>query len=237
MRDTQAAPVGIVRPARDLSWSSRTCAERSYSRAPIQVPWLHAGDDLADILASHVCLLEANDTLAVSEKVAVLLTGRAIPISTVRPRRLAVVLASRVRPRCGSRGLSVPEKMEYVLRSVGTARVLGAVIASALTRPLRVHGAFYRIAGDVARDIDGGRPPYEDLLFPPLATDEAEQLCAELEGAVGVGIAIVDMNDFGGTIRATSSRALSAPVLQEILADNPLRQRLASTPFAIVRPV
>jgi F420-0:gamma-glutamyl ligase len=237
MRVTQAVPDGAVRPARDLSWSHRMGAGRHYARAPIQVPWLHAGDDLSVILSSHASLFDENDTLAVSEKVVVLLTGRAIPISTMAPRRLAVVLAGRVRPRCGSRGLSVPEKMEYVLRSVGTARVLGAVIASALTRPLRVHGAFYRIAGDVARDIDGGRPPYEDLLFPPLATDEAEQLCAELEGAVGVGIAIVDMNDFGGTIRATSSRALSAPVLQEILADNPLRQRLASTPFAIVRPV
>lgn len=218
------------------AWSRRRCAGRDYARAPLPTRWLRASDDLATVLSEHADLLRQGDTVAISEKVAVLLTGRAVSMSTVAPSRLARLLARLVRPREGSRGLSVPEKMEYVRGAVGSPRVVAAALASAVTRPLGVHGVFYRIAGDVARDLDGGRPPYEQLLLPPLPAVDAERLCAELEAGLGVGVAVVDLNDFGGSIRAASTRALPARVLFEVLADNPLRQRLTGTPFVIVRP-
>jgi len=223
-----------VEPA--VEWSVRAYAGRNYARTPVKVGWLRPDDDLGEVLRSQAGLLEAGDTIAVSEKVVALLTGHAIPMSAVAPRRLARVLARLVRPREGSRGLSVPEKMEYVLRHAGTARVVVASLASAVTRPLRIRGIFYRVAGDVARDIDGGRPPYEDVLLPPLATGVAQRLCGELEGVVGVGVAIVDLNDFGGSIRATSPRALPSWALADVLRDNPMRQRLTGTPLVIVRP-
>jgi hypothetical protein len=154
----------------------------------------------------------------------------------VQPGRLARVLAGCVRPRTDSRGLSMPEKMEYVVRAIGCARVIAAAVAGAMTRPLGVRGAFYLLAGSVARDIDGGRPPYEGLLFPPLDPAAAHEICEDLERALGVGVSIVDLNDFGGSIRAVSPRSLPAPTLAAVLADNPMRQRCTSTPFLIVRP-
>ena len=115
--------------------------------------------------------------------------------------------------------------------------MLAAALASALTRPFGVHGVFYRVAGPLARDLDGGRPPYEHLLFPPLGGEEATALCDDLERELGIGVAIVDLNDFGGTVRATSPSALSAAELQKALRDNPMGQRRTGTPVAVVRRI
>lgn len=226
-------------PQPDLgrAWSDRIVGGRRYGRAPIRTPWLDADADLVAVLIEYLPDRRRGDTVAVSEKVAVLLTGRAMPIDSVRPGRLAQILASGVRAREGSEGLSVPEKMEYVLRTCGRPRILAAALVGAATRPIGMRGLFYRLAGSIARDLDGGRPPYEHLLFPPLDEQEARQLCGWLERALRTGVAIVDVNDFGGSVRATSPTALPAPLLTEVLADNPLRQRLTGTPFALVRPV
>jgi len=53
---------------------------------------------------------------------------------------------------------------------------------------------------------------------------------------VDIGVSIVDLNDFGGSIRAVSPRSLSAETLAAVLSDNPLGQHRTSTPFVLVRP-
>ncbi|MBB5791860.1 hypothetical protein [Jiangella mangrovi] len=206
-----------------------------YVRHAVRTRWFTEDDDLRSALRETLPRLEPGDTVVLSEKATVFLTGRAVPIDELRPNRLALLLAKLVRPRPGSRGLSVPEKMQYVVRTTGGARILAAAFAGAVTRPLGIRGVFYRVAGPVARDIDGGRPPYEHLVLPPFTVADAQTLCAELEAFLGAGVAIVDLNDYGGSIRAVSSRSLPADVLFEALSDNPLGQRAASTPFGIVR--
>ena len=207
-----------------------------YRREPVHTRWLTEADGLVTPLKDHLDMLRPGDTVAVSEKVVVLLTGRAVEIATVQPGPLARVLARKVRPRTGSRGLSIPEKMEYVVRTVGFPRVIAAAVCGAITRPIGMHGTFYRVAGSVARDIDGGRPPYESLLFPPLEPAVAHDICTDLERALGVGVGIVDLNDFGGSIRAVSPQSLPARTLAAVLADNPMGQRSTSTPMMVIRP-
>ena len=56
-----------------------------------------------------------------------------------------------------------------------------------------------------SRDVDGGRPPYEHVLFPPLDAKVAQKICADLERALDIGVSIVDLNDFGGSIRMVST--------------------------------
>jgi hypothetical protein len=127
--------------------------------------------------------------------------------------------------------------MDYVIRTVGLRRIILAAIGGALTRPLGMRGTFYRIAGPIARDVDGGpHTAYEHVLFPPLDTKVALRICADLERALDIGVSIVDLNDFGGSIRAVSPRSLSAETLASVLRDNPLGQHLTSTPFVLVRP-
>jgi hypothetical protein len=216
-------------------WSRVQVAGTDYLRLPIRTRWLTEADDLDLSLKEHLRTAKPSDTVAVSEKVVVLLTGRAVDIATMQPGRLARLLAGHVRCRTDSRGLSVPEKMEYVVRTIGPGRVITAAVCGAMTRPLGVRGAFYRLAGPIARDIDGGRPPYEHLLFPPLEPVVAQKICTDLEQALGLGVSIVDLNDFGGSIRAISDKSLPAATLAAVLSDNPMRQRRTGTPFMIVR--
>jgi len=217
------------------TWSRVHVAGRDYLRLPLRTRWLTPADELALSLKEHLYDAQLGDTVAISEKVVVLLTGRTVEITTMQPGRLARLLAGRVRPRTDSCGLSIPEKMEYVVRTVGPGRVIAAAAGGAVTRPLGMRGTFYRLAGSVARDIDGGRPPYENLLFPPLESSVAQHTCADLERALGIGVAVVDLNDFGGSIRAVSARSLPAATLSGVLADNPMGQRLKATPFVLVR--
>ncbi|WP_433166639.1 hypothetical protein [Kribbella sp. CA-247076] len=203
----------------------------------IAVPtrWLEPSDDLTLALAEHLPAVTPDDTIVISEKVAVLLSGGAVPITSLDVSPLARFLAARVRPRSGSRGLSVPEKMQYVIQQQGRARVTAAVLCAGFTRPLGHKGAFYRVAGSVARDLDGARPPYDDVLIPPMPAGRAMELCRTLQTRFRAGVAIVDINDFGGTIRATSSRSLPPADLLRILGGNPLGQRRTGTPFGVVR--
>ena len=219
-------------------WTPVSVAGAQYLRLPLRTRWLSDSDDLALVLKEYLELARPGDTVGVSEKVVILLTGHTVDIDTVRPGRLARMLARYVRPRGEhARGLSVPEKMEYVIRTVGSMRIIAAAIGGALTRPLGRRGTFYRIAGPIARDVDGGpHTAYEHVLMPPLDTNVAQQICADLEQALDIGVSIVDLNDFGGSIRAVSPRSLSEETLAAVLSDNPLGQHLTSTPFVIVRP-
>jgi hypothetical protein len=79
--------------------------------------------------------------------------------------------------------------------------------------------------------MDGMRPPLEDVLLPPLHPRVAREIASEL----GTTVAIVDINDRGGCVRAVSARRPTKRELMRILRDNPLGQRDRRTPMGIVR--
>ncbi|HSK92128.1 MAG TPA: coenzyme F420-0:L-glutamate ligase [Euzebyales bacterium] len=230
------APGGDTLPATRVT--RRTIGPERWDRVVVRTPWIRAGDDLAGVLRDHLGpLLRDGDLAILSEKAATIAVGRAVPLTGVQVGRLAHRLASWVRPVGDSRGLSMPEKMQYVIDAVGRPRIVVAVGVAALTRPLGIHGAFYTVAGATARGMDGGRPPFEDLLLPPLPRPVARGLARSLRDALGAEVAIVDINDRGGSVRAVSGGPVSARRLCRILADNPLGQRDARTPLGLVRRV
>jgi hypothetical protein len=124
------------------AWSDVTVDGRRYRRFPIRTRWLRPGDDLIAVLRQDCSDLRPGDTIAISEKVVAFLTFRTISLASVRVSAFARLLAMSVRPREGSRGISVPEKMQYVVDHVGWPRMCAAVAASAVTRPLGICGAF-----------------------------------------------------------------------------------------------
>ena len=217
-------------------WTETVVDGVRYARGVVATPWLRPEEDLGVAVKSAVAnYLREGDTVAVSEKVCILLGGHAVPVESVPPGRLARLLAGHVQYRGESLGLARAGKMQYILDSVGPARVLAAAAVGALTRPLGLRGMFYRIAGPLARDVDGLAPPYEDLVMPPLPPAEATAVAQQLQGVVGVGVAITDINDRGGRVRAVSARSLPADTLYAVLRDNPLGQLGRSTPIVIVR--
>ncbi|MGW5361139.1 hypothetical protein [Actinopolymorpha pittospori] len=228
----------ITIPAIESSaWSTVAVDGHDFQRLAVPTRWLGENDDLAAALLEYTEGRQPGDTVVVSEKVAVLLLDRWVPVASVRARWDARLIARFVRPGPGARGLSHPEKMQYVINAAGRPRIYAAAAAAALTRPFGIRGAFYRVAPTLARDIDGGRRPYEDKLFPPFTTDEATKICADLEVKLDTGVAIIDINDAYGSIRGVSRRALPARLLSGVLVDNPLGQRQTGTPFGIIRPV
>jgi hypothetical protein len=207
----------------------------TWSRGVINTRWLTADDDLLAVLKEVAASAQPGDTIAVSEKIVVLLTGRSRDVRKMQAGRVARFLASRVRPIGNSCGLSIPEKMQDVIDTIGLPRIIAATILAGMTRPFGYRGMFFRVAGSYARDLDGMRPPYEGILLPPLPVSVANELVADLEQQLGLGVAVVDINDRGGSVRATSPRAVDAATLRAVLADNPLGQRLTSTPVALIR--
>lgn len=222
------------RPTRATPSRGKPVTVDGWDIKPLHTPWLGPELSLDEALKLHVPPLERGQVFVLSEKVVVMLTGRSLPIADYEPGRLAKLLVRFVNPRPGSRGLSVPQKMEYVVRNVGILRVVAAAVAGAVTRACGVRGTFYRIAGPVARDLDGGRPPFEHLLFPPLNREDGEAICEGVAAVLDTPVVIADLNDFGGSIRARSADAPDMDTLMRVLRTNPLGQRDTRTPFAIL---
>lgn len=214
----------------------------SYHRVLIQTPWFAGPTDLAAVLRAGLGnLVRQGDrlgkgTLFVCEKLAVVATGRTVPATTVRVGRFARWAARFVRPVGTDLAQSIPERMQFVINRIGWSRTLLACAAAGLTRPLRVRGAFFVVAGREARDLDGMTDPYWDTLLPPLRPREARQLVNRLAADVGAPVAIVDINDRGGRVRAVSPGGLSRDQLLTALKDNPMGHCGRSTPIGIVRP-
>ena len=219
----------------DTFVSSVTVGRERYDRTVVCTPWLTAGVDLVELLRNTVVeRLQPGDVVAITEKVVVVTTGRGIPAAMVRPGRLATFAARHIRPIGDSRGLSIPEKMQLVIDMVGPWRVILAGAVAAATRPLGLHGPFFVVAGYIARSMDGMRPPYGDVLLPPLSPRTARSIAEQLATEIGHPVAIVDINDRGGSVRTVAGSAMSKRRLAAVLADNPLGQRDQGTPIVLV---
>ncbi len=211
-----------------------------WRRVVLCTPWLTASDDLGAVLLEALAAVPGGeprpgDVVAVAEKVTVVTSDRVV--EPRRPGALAKVLARAVRPVGISRGLSLPGKMQYVIDDAGRMRVVGAALAAAVCRPLGMRGVFYQLAGATARDLDGLRGAYTDELLPPLRPAEAALLAHHLTSRVGRAVAIVDINDRGGTVRSAPAGGPGPAELLALLADNPHGDCAQSTPVVLLRPL
>lgn len=211
--------------------------DQRYRRVLARTPWFTGPTDLADVLRTALGdqLREMpGATVFICEKVAVVATGRTVSASTIKAGRLARLLARLARPRGEDVAQRVPERRQFMIERIGLPRILVAVAAAAVTRPFGIRGAFYLVAGREARSLDGMHGRYADILLPPLKPREARDLVADLAAKLGAPVAIVDINDRGGDIRAISPGGLPARQLQAALSDNPMGQSEQSTPIGIV---
>lgn len=209
----------------------------AFERVVVRTHWFQQGEDLADILRRYLSPhLRPGDHAIVSETAVIAVRGRMIPAHQVRPGRMATLLARYVRPTGWGQGLSIPHKMQVAIEETGRLRILAAAAAAAVTRPLGVRGVFYHVAGTGARSLDGMRAgsPYEGYVIPPLRRSEALAIARELAEALDAPVHIVDINDNGGTIRA-SSHPFPWRLLLAVLRDNPLGQGDRRCPIGLIR--
>lgn len=215
----------------------------AWERTPVRTRLVLKGDDLDEAIAEG--LEEAglkpapDDILFVSEKAVGATQGRYFLLDdgSLRPRYLARLLSRFVTRTPAGIGLGMPETMECALRECGTFRILLASIIGAMGKLVGRRGDFYRIAGPLARSIDGPTsgtiPPFNRAVsLAPLDPDGVSRRLAE---RFGCSAAVVDVNDLGGNVLGSWPPELDRELIVEVLKDNPLGQGTESTPAGIIR--
>lgn len=209
-----------------------------YSRLCLRTHVITDKDDIIDVATKYAQPhLQADDVLFITEKIVGCTQGRAIPLSEIHPRKLAVILSRFVLKTPYGIGLAMPETMEMALQECGTMRILFAAAVSAVGKLLGKRGWFYMIAGEKARSIDGPcdctLPPYNECVsLAPLNPDEVAK---KVSDAIGAAVIITDINDLGGNILGASSPSMDRDLYVKILKDNPLGQSSEQTPMGIIR--
>jgi F420-0:gamma-glutamyl ligase-like protein len=217
----------------------------SWLRIRVKTKLILRGDDL--ISAVEKGLADAGETpqpddiLFVSEKAVGASQGRYFVLGEdeLRVRPLARFLSRFVTRTPAGIGLGMPETMECALRECGTARILFAALAGGFTRMLGRRGDFYRIAGPLARSIDGPTrgtiPPFDNAVS--LAPQDPDGVAKRLAERFTCRAAVVDVNDLGGNILGSYPEDLDRELLVSALSDNPLGQGTQGTPVGILRKV
>ena len=209
----------------------------TYGRYAVRTHVITKEDRLTDVGLKYIKpKLQPGDVVFISEKMAACTQGRAVPLSSIKPRKLAAFLSTHVYKNPGGIGLAMPETMEMALRECGVLRILFAAAIHCIGRLFGKRGWFYIAAGRKAASIDGPchytLPPYNSYVV--LGPDKPNKTAKELAAVLNVPVLIVDINDLGGCILGSSEK-IDKKLYCEILKDNPLGQSSQCTPCGIIR--
>jgi len=228
--------LGRAGPQGGLNAGKGVAAGAPRERAiPVRTHILTPRDDLTEVVRHYALALCGPDSVvAISESAVAIIQRRYLNPDDVRPCLLARVVARFVE-RTGS--LSSPYALQAVMNEVGVWRVSGAFIAGALGRLfLRRKGDFYRLAGAQAAlvdDVTGTLPPFDKyIVMGPARPREAANKIGQ---ALGVQVAIVDVNDLGGVAVLAATSRVDIPALVEALRRNPAGNADEQTPIVVVR--
>ena len=202
---------------------------------PLRTHLLGPLDDPIAVLRRYAeAVLQPGDVLTLGETPLAVMQGRYRHPSEVEPGMVAR-LACRVFHPTSS--LATACGMQTLIDLVGPTRVLVAWIGGLLLKLVGIPGGFYRLAGDQARlidDITGTTPPYDQTIV--LGPDRPQTFCDQAAAALGVAVAIVDVNDLGRVKVLAASSGCDEDLLTRALKPNPAGNANQRTPLVLVRP-
>mgnify|MGYP001166898797 FL=1 len=202
---------------------------------PLRTHLLGPLDDPIAVLRRYAeNVVQPGDVLTLGETPLAVIQGRYRHPSELNPG-LVARLACRVFHPTSS--LATACGMQTLIDLVGPTRVLCAWIGGLLLKLAGIPGGFYRLAGDQARlidDITGTTPPYDQTIV--LGPDRSQAFCEEAASALGVAVAIVDVNDLGRVKVLASSPGCDEDLLTRALKPNPAGNANQRTPLVLVRP-
>ena len=190
---------------------------------PVQVLQTYAGNHL-----------QQGDVLTIGETPLAVMQGRYHHPATVQPSALARLLCRAFHP---TSSLATACGLQSLIDVSGPARVLNAWLLGTLLKLVGLKGWFYRLAGEQARlidDVTGTTPPYDQTIV--LGPDQPQRFCEQAAAALGVGVAVVDVNDLGRVKVLAASRGCDLELLQRALRPNPAGNADERTPLVLVRP-
>lgn len=179
-------------------------------------------------------LLQRGDVLTIGETPLAVMQGRYHHPQTVQPSALARLLCRVFHP---TSSLATACGLQSLIDVVGPARVLLAWLVGTSLKLLGQKGWFYRLAGDQARlidDVTGTTPPYDQTIV--LGPDQPAAFCARMARALGVDVAVVDVNDLGRVKVLAANPGCDQALLQRALRPNPAGNANERTPLVLVRP-
>jgi hypothetical protein len=207
-------------------------------RIPVKTRIITASDDMEQIIREYALpLMNPGDILTISESPLAITQGRAIPADQIKPGALARFLSSKVMRVPYGIGLGAPTSMQCAIDECGSLRILFAAMVGGFTKLLGRSGDFYRLAGMQAALIDAAEtspvePFTHTVIKGPLHPGKAAQ---ELADKLGYPIAVMDINDIGGSWMIGASKGVSKHFLEQVMKDNPQGQGDELTPLCIVR--
>jgi hypothetical protein len=215
---------------------------KKYRRLPVKTRILQPGDDMLDIIREFAGeLLQPADIIAIAESPLAITQGRAIPLKDIKPGFWANLLWRHVSKVPYGIGLRAPASMQCAIEECGVMRILLAAFIGGIGRLIgrRGKGDFYRLAGMQAALIDAAHtspvPPYEECVIkgPKAPQKEADRLSQALKA----GIAVMDINDIGGSWVIGRSKNVDKKMMEEVMRDNPQGQGAELTPICLVREI
>ena len=200
---------------------------------PVRTRLIVAGDDLAAVMRDALHgLARPGDVVAVAETAVAIAQGRFIGAETIRPSRLARVLARRAGALAT---INQPESLQLVIDQVGAWRVFGAAVLQVAGRAVGRRGVFYELLGEAIAAIDGYTgtlPPYERAIV--LGPVEPDRVSTELAAALGLHVAIVDANDLRRAKALGASPGLVRDAVERALLGNPAGNGDEQTPLVVL---
>jgi hypothetical protein len=200
---------------------------------PVRTRLIVKGDDLTAVLREALHgLARPGDVVAIAETAVAIAQGRFIGAETIRPSRLARVLARRAGALAT---INQPESLQLVIDQVGAWRVFGAAVLQVAGRAIGRRGVFYELLGEAIAAIDGYTgtlPPYERAIV--LGPAEPDRVSAELAAALDLHIAIVDANDLRRAKALGASPLVVRGAVEKALLGNPAGNGDEQTPLVIL---
>jgi hypothetical protein len=202
---------------------------------PLRTHLLGVLDDPEQVLERYAgSLIQPGDVLTIGETPLAVMQGRYHHPSSVEPSLLARQLCRGFHP---TSSLATACGLQSLIDLVGPARVLCAWLAGTALKAVGSKGWFYRLAGDQARlidDVTGTTPPYDQTIV--LGPAEPDLFCERLSRKLGVGVAVVDVNDLGRVKVLASNSGCDEALLHRALRPNPAGNANERTPLVLVRP-
>ncbi len=210
----------------------------TFIRIPVKTRILSPEDDMLDIIREYATPhMQEGDIITISESPLAITQGRAIPVSELRIGLLAKVLSRFVAKVPYGIGLRSPSSMQCAIDETGVFRILFAAAAGALGKLIGRKGDFYRVAGMQAALVDAATtspvPPYNETVIK--GPKDPQRVAQELANAIGHPVAIMDINDIGGSWMIGGGGGVSRHFIEQVMKDNPQGQGDELTPLCIVR--
>ncbi|KZR87861.1 F420-0:Gamma-glutamyl ligase [Synechococcus sp. MIT S9504] len=202
---------------------------------PLKTHLLGPLDSTIEVLRDYAGeLVQPGDILTIGETPVAVIQGRYTHPSMVEPSWIARLLCRVFHP---TSSLATACGLQTLIDQVGPTRVLLAWSIGLALKMVGFKGWFYRLAGDQARlidDITGTTPPYDQTIV--LGPEDPVRLCQDAADTLGVGVAIVDVNDLGRVKVLASSSGCDEALLHRALRPNPAGNANERTPLVLVRP-